>query len=68
MSCPLKKNCTLYPRFVSGAALHFWKTMYCDDPAHVDCERFKLAEAGSSPADDLLPNGTTLALSPDDER
>jgi hypothetical protein len=59
--CPHSGTCRLYPRMKLQALLNVWKSMYCDADAYQTCERFKRSERGERVADDLLPNGVSVA-------
>jgi hypothetical protein len=67
VSCPKIPKCALYPKFMLRLNLDFWKTHYCKAD-YTLCERYRQSEAGTKPADDLLPDGKTLkvTLRPDD--
>ncbi len=55
-SCPHTATCALARNVSMREALRVWQSFYCEG-AFARCERYKLATAGRSIPDKLLPNG-----------
>jgi len=59
MACPHERSCDLFPLIEREQALRLWRDLYCER-SHQRCTRFRLAQAGVTPAPELLPNGQIL--------
>jgi hypothetical protein len=55
-SCPFVPTCALHRSISMREALRVWQSFYCEG-AFARCERHKLATAGRTIPDKLLPNG-----------
>lgn len=58
-SCPNCSRCALFPLFERDSVLRFWQKLYCFAD-YETCNRYKSAEEGVRPSDDMLPNGDRL--------
>jgi hypothetical protein len=54
--CPHIATCALHQSISMREALRVWQSFYCEG-AFARCERYKLATAGRSIPEKLLPNG-----------
>lgn len=60
-ACPQTTSCGLQRSISMKEALRVWQSFYCDGVFR-RCERYKLALAGESVPDKLLPNGRLIDL------
>jgi len=59
MACTHNASCDLLPLLERERVLRLWQELYCER-SHQRCMRFRLAQAGVTPAPELLPNGQIL--------
>jgi hypothetical protein len=60
-ACPKTTTCGLHRSISMKEALRVWESFYCDG-VYRRCERFKLAVAGATVPERLLPNGRLIDL------
>ncbi len=65
-NCERVGACPMFPIFSKKATLGVWKTLYCESNFE-NCERLKLFHAHQPVPPNLLPNGRTLAIPPENE-
>ncbi len=59
--CSHLRSCELFPKFALRASLRVWQTFYCEGKFE-ECARYRLAQEGTRPSPNLLPNGRELDL------
>lgn len=60
-ACPHMLSCGLQRNVTMKEALGVWQSFYCEG-CFARCERFKLANAGLTVPEKLLPNGRLVDL------
>ena len=61
MPCPRREACHLPAAIPSRLALLLWQRKYCDTESRFEeCQPFRLAQAGETVPDRMLPNGYRL--------
>lgn len=62
--CPHITTCPLFPQFLLDSILSIWKLTYCEANYRV-CKRYQMSSEGKAVPLGLLPNGTSLRVSPE---